>query len=171
MNVKTMSDEEIDKPKEAVEIFYAQTSLILFMIVDQNLGYWVRLNRTLFFYFICIALVTVCCRRLSDELLWFSVFKCLFQLNFNSIQSSVYSLVCIPVWFNNLKFMRLLYFQLSKMFFLFPDPHFKKTKHKWRIISPTLLAEYAYVLRVGVRKNFFVIQSVFNFVENVLQFR
>lgn len=36
------------------------------------------------------------------------------------------------------------------MFFLFPDPHFKKTKHKWRIISPTLLAEYAYTLRVGV---------------------
>ncbi|PIO27292.1 hypothetical protein AB205_0165890 [Aquarana catesbeiana] len=42
--------------------------------------------------------------------------------------------------------------QLSKMFFLFPDPHFKKTKHKWRIISSTLLAEYAYVLRVGVSK-------------------
>ncbi|XP_012587728.1 PREDICTED: tRNA (guanine-N(7)-)-methyltransferase [Condylura cristata] len=39
--------------------------------------------------------------------------------------------------------------QLTKMFFLFPDPHFKRTKHKWRIISPTLLAEYAYVLRVG----------------------
>uniref|UniRef100_A0A3P9BAY8 tRNA (guanine-N(7)-)-methyltransferase n=1 Tax=Maylandia zebra TaxID=106582 RepID=A0A3P9BAY8_9CICH len=39
--------------------------------------------------------------------------------------------------------------QLTKMFFLFPDPHFKKTKHKWRIISPTLLAEYAYTLRVG----------------------
>uniref|UniRef100_A0A8C5LME6 tRNA (guanine-N(7)-)-methyltransferase n=1 Tax=Leptobrachium leishanense TaxID=445787 RepID=A0A8C5LME6_9ANUR len=39
--------------------------------------------------------------------------------------------------------------QLSKMFFLFPDPHFKKTKHKWRIISSTLLAEYAFVLRVG----------------------
>ncbi|XP_029007278.1 tRNA (guanine-N(7)-)-methyltransferase [Betta splendens] len=39
--------------------------------------------------------------------------------------------------------------QLSKMFFLFPDPHFKKTKHKWRIISSTLLAEYAYTLRVG----------------------
>ncbi|XP_075447717.1 tRNA (guanine-N(7)-)-methyltransferase isoform X2 [Ascaphus truei] len=39
--------------------------------------------------------------------------------------------------------------QLSKMFFLFPDPHFKKTKHKWRIISSALLAEYAYVLRVG----------------------
>jgi len=24
--------------------------------------------------------------------------------------------------------------QLSKMFFLFPDPHFKKAKFKWRII-------------------------------------
>ncbi|KAL5007892.1 hypothetical protein ScPMuIL_016698 [Solemya velum] len=39
--------------------------------------------------------------------------------------------------------------QLTKMFFLFPDPHFKKTKHKWRIISQTLLAEYAYVLKIG----------------------
>ena len=36
------------------------------------------------------------------------------------------------------------------MFFLFPDPHFKKAKHKWRIINQTLLAEYAYVLREGV---------------------
>lgn len=35
---------------------------------------------------------------------------------------------------------------LEKMFFLFPDPHFKARKHKARIISPTLLAEYAYVL-------------------------
>lgn len=39
--------------------------------------------------------------------------------------------------------------QLKKMFFLFPDPHFKQKKHKWRIISPTLLAEYAYVLAEG----------------------
>ena len=38
--------------------------------------------------------------------------------------------------------------QLSKMFFLFPDPHFKKAKHKWRIINETLIAEYAYVLRL-----------------------
>jgi len=37
--------------------------------------------------------------------------------------------------------------QLSKMFFLFADPHFKAKKHKARIISPTLLAEYAYALR------------------------
>ncbi|KAM4643978.1 tRNA (guanine-N(7)-)-methyltransferase [Amazona ochrocephala] len=39
--------------------------------------------------------------------------------------------------------------QLRRMFFLFPDPHFKRTKHKWRIISPALLAEYGYVLRPG----------------------
>jgi tRNA (guanine-N(7)-)-methyltransferase len=38
---------------------------------------------------------------------------------------------------------------LSTFFFLFPDPHFKLRKHKARIISPTLLAEYAYVLRPG----------------------
>lgn len=39
--------------------------------------------------------------------------------------------------------------QLSKIFFLFPDPHFKARKHKARIITTTLLAEYAYVLRPG----------------------
>ncbi|CAB0042259.1 unnamed protein product [Trichogramma brassicae] len=39
--------------------------------------------------------------------------------------------------------------QLKKMFFLYPDPHFKKAKHKWRIINPCLLAEYAYILAEG----------------------
>eukprot|EP00041_Stephanoeca_diplocostata_P024406 m.617810 g.617810 ORF g.617810 m.617810 type:complete len:278 (+) comp22522_c1_seq1:161-994(+) len=39
--------------------------------------------------------------------------------------------------------------QLSKMMFLYPDPHFKKHKHKWRIINATLLSEYAYVLKEG----------------------
>ncbi|XP_012268767.2 tRNA (guanine-N(7)-)-methyltransferase [Athalia rosae] len=39
--------------------------------------------------------------------------------------------------------------QLKKMFFLYPDPHFKKAKHKWRIINKSLLAEYAYVLAEG----------------------
>lgn len=39
--------------------------------------------------------------------------------------------------------------QLDKMFFLYPDPHFKKAKHKWRIINQALLSEYAYVLRPG----------------------
>jgi len=38
---------------------------------------------------------------------------------------------------------------LSSLFFLFPDPHFKSRKHKARIISPTLLAEFAYVMRPG----------------------
>jgi tRNA (guanine-N7-)-methyltransferase len=37
--------------------------------------------------------------------------------------------------------------QLSTIFFLFPDPHFKEKKHKWRIISDTLLSEYAYLLK------------------------
>ncbi|CAK1581814.1 unnamed protein product [Parnassius mnemosyne] len=39
--------------------------------------------------------------------------------------------------------------QLKKMFFLYPDPHFKKAKHKWRIINKWLLSEYAYVLAEG----------------------
>lgn len=39
--------------------------------------------------------------------------------------------------------------QLSKMFFLFPDPHFKRKKHKARIINDCLLAEYAYVMKEG----------------------
>ncbi|KAJ3122505.1 tRNA (guanine-N(7)-)-methyltransferase (tRNA(m7G46)-methyltransferase) [Physocladia obscura] len=39
--------------------------------------------------------------------------------------------------------------QLEKMFFLFPDPHFKKKKHKARIITPQLVAEYAYILKPG----------------------
>ncbi|XP_030378151.1 tRNA (guanine-N(7)-)-methyltransferase [Scaptodrosophila lebanonensis] len=39
--------------------------------------------------------------------------------------------------------------QLEKMFFLYPDPHFKRCKHKWRIINQALLSEYAYVLRSG----------------------
>ncbi|GKU85383.1 hypothetical protein SLEP1_g62 [Rubroshorea leprosula] len=39
--------------------------------------------------------------------------------------------------------------QLSKMFFLFPDPHFKEKNHRRRVISPHLLDEYAYVLQAG----------------------
>lgn len=38
---------------------------------------------------------------------------------------------------------------IEKMFFLFPDPHFKKRKNKWRIVSHELLAEYAYLLKVN----------------------
>lgn len=52
---------------------------------------------------------------------------------------------------NAMKFMSNYFpkHSLSALFFLFPDPHFKVRKHKARIISPTLLAEYAYVLRPG----------------------
>ena len=39
--------------------------------------------------------------------------------------------------------------QLEKLFFLFPDPHFKVANHRRRIVTTTLLAEYAYVLREG----------------------
>ncbi|KAJ0090685.1 hypothetical protein Patl1_12729 [Pistacia atlantica] len=39
--------------------------------------------------------------------------------------------------------------QLTKMFFLFPDPHFKEKNHRRRVISPHLLDEYAYVLGIG----------------------
>uniref|UniRef100_A0A1L8DAW7 tRNA (guanine-N(7)-)-methyltransferase n=1 Tax=Nyssomyia neivai TaxID=330878 RepID=A0A1L8DAW7_9DIPT len=39
--------------------------------------------------------------------------------------------------------------QLEKLFFLYPDPHFKKAKHKWRIINPSLLTEYSYFLKSG----------------------
>lgn len=39
--------------------------------------------------------------------------------------------------------------QLSKIFLCFPDPHFKQRKHKARIVSAQLNAEYAYVLRPG----------------------
>ncbi len=37
--------------------------------------------------------------------------------------------------------------QLTKIFLCFPDPHFKARKHKARIVSSTLVSEYAYVLR------------------------
>lgn len=39
--------------------------------------------------------------------------------------------------------------QLEKMFFLFPDPHFKKKNQGRRIISEALLSQYAYVLKEG----------------------
>lgn len=52
---------------------------------------------------------------------------------------------------NAMKFLANFFFkgQLDKIFFLFPDPHFKSSKYRLRIINSTLLAEYAYVLRIG----------------------
>lgn len=39
--------------------------------------------------------------------------------------------------------------QLTKMFFLFPDPHFKACNHRRRIIQTPLLTEYAHLLAPG----------------------
>jgi tRNA (guanine-N7-)-methyltransferase len=41
--------------------------------------------------------------------------------------------------------------QLEKIFFCFPDPHFKAKNHRRRIISDLMLDEYAYVLAPGCR--------------------
>ena len=40
---------------------------------------------------------------------------------------------------------------LEKIFFCFPDPHFKKKNHSRRIVSSSLLSEYAYFLKDGGR--------------------
>ncbi|KAH7928291.1 putative methyltransferase [Leucogyrophana mollusca] len=68
----------------------------------------------------------------------------------SSLAPSPYQNVSI-VRANAMKFLPNFFpkHSLTALFFLFPDPHFKSRKHKARIISPTLLAEYAYVLRPG----------------------
>ncbi|KAJ6014651.1 tRNA (guanine-N(7)-)-methyltransferase [Penicillium herquei] len=52
---------------------------------------------------------------------------------------------------NTMKFLPNFFarHQLSKIFICFPDPHFKARKHKARIISESLNAEYAYAVRPG----------------------
>ncbi|PSK37427.1 tRNA (guanine-N(7)-)-methyltransferase [Elsinoe australis] len=52
---------------------------------------------------------------------------------------------------NTMKFLPNFFHkgQLRSIFLCFPDPHFKTRKHKARIVSQTLNAEYAYVLRPG----------------------
>jgi tRNA (guanine-N7-)-methyltransferase len=52
---------------------------------------------------------------------------------------------------NTMKFLPNFFsrHQLSKIFICFPDPHFKARKHKARIVSASLNAEYAFVLRPG----------------------
>eukprot|EP00386_Alphamonas_edax_P009683 GDKI01031750.1.p1 GENE.GDKI01031750.1~~GDKI01031750.1.p1 ORF type:complete len:277 (-),score=79.59 GDKI01031750.1:133-963(-) len=39
--------------------------------------------------------------------------------------------------------------QLQKIFFCFPDPHFKRSNWRRRIVNESLLAQYAYVLAEG----------------------
>lgn len=41
--------------------------------------------------------------------------------------------------------------QLSKLFFCFPDPHFKKRVQRRRVINPSLLSVYAYCLKPSGR--------------------
>ncbi len=50
---------------------------------------------------------------------------------------------------NSMKFLPNYFHraQLSKIFLCFPDPHFKQRKHKARIVSAQLNAEYAYVMK------------------------
>eukprot|EP00760_Papus_ankaliazontas_P004925 PhM_4_TR12275/c0_g1_i2/m.105537/K03439/trmB, METTL1; tRNA (guanine-N7-)-methyltransferase len=60
------------------------------------------------------------------------------------------------VWFEQCNVMRYLPYwfgkaQLQKMFFCYPDPHWKKKNLRRRIMGPTLVAEYAYVLAPGGR--------------------
>jgi tRNA (guanine-N7-)-methyltransferase len=50
---------------------------------------------------------------------------------------------------NTMKFLPNLFrkAQLASIFLCFPDPHFKTRKHKQRIVSTALAAEYAFVMR------------------------
>jgi len=59
---------------------------------------------------------------------------------------------CSVLRTNSMKFLPN-YFQkasIEKLFFCFPDPHFKRKNHPRRIISERLLSEYAFVLKPGV---------------------
>ena len=40
---------------------------------------------------------------------------------------------------------------VNKLFFCFPDPHFKRKNHGRRIVAERLLTEYAYTLKVSGR--------------------
>jgi tRNA (guanine-N7-)-methyltransferase len=54
---------------------------------------------------------------------------------------------------NSMKFLPNYFAKasLSKMFFCFPDPHFKRKNHPRRIVSERLLSEYAFCLKEGGR--------------------
>lgn len=61
---------------------------------------------------------------------------------------------CAALRTNSMKFLPN-YFEhgaVQKLFFCFPDPHFKRKNHPRRIISYRLLDEYAYLLQPGQGK-------------------
>lgn len=59
---------------------------------------------------------------------------------------------CSVLKSNFMKFLINLFpkSSIDKMFFCFPDPHFKKKNHPRRMISSKLLSEYAYLLKPGI---------------------
>mmetsp|Transcript_487 Transcript_487/g.575 ORF Transcript_487/g.575 Transcript_487/m.575 type:complete len:289 (-) Transcript_487:138-1004(-) len=61
---------------------------------------------------------------------------------------------CSVLRSNTMKFMPNFFHKasLEKIFFCFPDPHFKKKNHPRRIVSERLLSEYAYFLKPGIGK-------------------
>jgi tRNA (guanine-N7-)-methyltransferase len=66
-----------------------------------------------------------------------------------SVPGAYQNIACLRT--NAMKFLPNFFHkaQLSKIFLCFPDPHFKARKHKARIVSTTLTAEYAFVMRPG----------------------
>mmetsp|Transcript_3232 Transcript_3232/g.6705 ORF Transcript_3232/g.6705 Transcript_3232/m.6705 type:complete len:335 (-) Transcript_3232:44-1048(-) len=54
---------------------------------------------------------------------------------------------------NSMKYLPFLFSRASvkKIFFCFPDPHFKRKNHPRRIVATRLLTEYAHVLPTGGR--------------------
>lgn len=52
---------------------------------------------------------------------------------------------------------------IEKMFILFPDPHFKNRKAKWRIISPQLMDEYGFITKSGAL--FYLVTDVQSYFE------
>lgn len=63
-------------------------------------------------------------------------------------------------WANTMRTL-MRYFKphsIDKIFILFPDPHFKKRKMKWRIISPQLMDEYAFIMKENSR--FYLVTDV-----------
>ncbi|KAI0977913.1 hypothetical protein GJ496_009528 [Pomphorhynchus laevis] len=68
---------------------------------------------------------------------------------------------------NAMKFLPLMINkgQLSKLFFAFPDPHFKNKNFKRRILSLSMLPEYAYTLKIGGHLYFTTdVEEMFNWV-------
>ena len=50
---------------------------------------------------------------------------------------------------------------IEKIFILFPDPHFKKRKAKWRIISSQLMDEYGFIMKEGGK--FYLVTDVLDY--------